>query len=62
MLKVIADPDSVRVKMCPMIGDEPGGSIDEVENAISIDLDRRTVNRLIRDLRKMRDRVFEADE
>lgn len=61
-LKLIADPGGVRVKMCPMIGDIPGGEIDEVENAIEIDLDRRGINHLIRELRRLRNRVFEADE
>lgn len=59
MLKLIADHDSVRVKLCPRHED---GHVDEVDKAVAISLDRQGVNMLIRDLRKMRDRCFGRDE
>jgi hypothetical protein len=58
-MKIIADPASVRVKMCPVTGPD---TINEVEGTVEVDLDRAAVNRAIRDLRKMRDRVFGPDE
>lgn len=64
LLKLIRDPDEVRLKLCPAYDrrtpDEPV-TFNEVEAAVSIGLDRDGINMLIRDLRKMRDRVFGGD-
>jgi hypothetical protein len=58
MLKLIADPDGVRLKLCP----KNGALWDETGNTLEISLNRRQVNMLIRMSRKLRDRVFGRDE
>jgi hypothetical protein len=60
LLKMIADHDEVRLKLCPERRDDDGW--DEVEGAIEISLDREGLNMLIRSTRKLRDRVFGKDE
>lgn len=64
LIKVIADPSNVRVKLCPQRVDPATEDerFDEGTHSVSSNLDRRSVNRLIKDLRIMRDRVFGRDE
>jgi hypothetical protein len=59
MLKLIADPDGVRLKLCPKNGD---GTWDEVEGTLEITLDRFKANMLVRFTRNLRDAVFGKDE
>lgn len=64
MLKLIRDPDTVRLKLCPAVLEEGDGDarFNELEGSVSIDLDREGCNMLIRQVRKMRDRTFGKDE
>lgn len=64
LIKVIADLGSVRVKVCPQRVDPAteDDRFDEGTHSVSSNLDRAGVNRLITDLRKMRDRVFGGDQ
>lgn len=58
-VKLIADPDSVRLKLCPIDAD---GFMTEVGGTLEADLTRDDINRTIRELKRLRTRVFGRDE
>lgn len=67
LVKIVREPDSVGLKMCPAMPDgewaEGQRTVDGmVFNPVSASLDRRRVNRLIKDLRAYRDAVWGMDE
>jgi hypothetical protein len=63
LVKVIRDPDAVRLKLCPRFDVDGGDSralpeYDEGHGAVETNLDWREINLLIKELRAMRDRTF----
>lgn len=58
-VKLIADPGSVRLKLCRIADD---GKMQEVDGTLEADLTRHDLNRTIKELRRLRDRVFGKDE
>lgn len=64
LVKIISDPGSVRLKICPKILSNHDGpdQYDEVEGAISAELDWFALNLLMRELRNMRDKTWGKPE
>lgn len=71
LVKTIADPDSVRLKVCPMITRQEHEAEEYAEHErvvggvtfapVEVSMDRVAVNRLIADLKAMRNRTFGKD-
>ena len=65
MLKIISDPGSVRIKICPKIEQEGDGPVeyDEVIESRSFVLDDWfSANLLLKEIRAMRDRTWGKPE
>jgi hypothetical protein len=59
-VKLIADPGSVRLKVCRL--HEDGRINDRVGETMEVALNRDGLNRTIKELRRLRDRVYGKDE